>query len=197
MIALNLEAVFFLPSGAHPLKDTDRLAPVAHRVAMTRLAIQDQDGFELCALDATSEGVSYTIDTLHTLVQRFPLGELVLLVGTDLLAELHLWKNWQAILEVAHLCPLVRAGYETVSMAPSVAQHLEAFRVQSPDALDRGRLGHFGYCPLPVTALDIQATHLRQRISCGESIRYLTPDAVLAYIQQHGLYERDDCPRYG
>ncbi|MEO5339540.1 MAG: nicotinate-nucleotide adenylyltransferase [Magnetococcus sp. MYC-9] len=193
MEQLALEAVFFLPSGHHPFKGADRLAPVAHRLAMTRLAIQEQSGFELCELDASRSGVAYTIDTLRILAERFPLGELYFLMGSDLLAEMHLWKAWQAFIELAHICPLVRAGHEdTARMESPALTFWNRFRVEQPAMLDRQRLGHFGFCLLPVTALGISSTHLRHRLARGESIRYLTPDAVVTYIQHHTLYGNHD-----
>lgn len=192
MKALQLEAVFFLPSGGHPFKDDTLLAPVAHRVAMTRLAIQGQRGFELCELDAAREGISYTMDTLQTLHQRFPMGELIFLVGSDLLGEIHRWKAWHSLLEVAHLCPLVRPGYQAVAAEAPATRFFNRFRVERPEDLDRQRLGHFGFCLLPVTSLEISSTDMRRRLRRGESLRYLTPDAVVDYINHHQPYGKHD-----
>ena len=36
--------------------------------------------------------------------------------------------------------------------------------------------------------LDISATDIRQRVSCGKSVRYLTPPNVIDYIEKNGLY---------
>ena len=192
MKILNLEAVFFLPSGEHPFKKSPELAPVAHRVAMTRLAIQGQSGFELCELDASRTGVSYTVDTLQTLAGRFPLGELFFLVGSDLLEEIHRWKAWRAIVGSAHLCPMVRPGYATPNREPVALDYFNQFAVEGPEALDWQRLGRFGFCPVPVTPLDISSTDLRRIVTRGESVRYLTPDAVVTYIQDHNLYGNHD-----
>ena len=188
MQRLKLEAVFFLPSGHHPFKSDNLLMAVDHRLTMTRLAIENQSGFELCDLDAKNTGISYTIDTLRTLDQRFPLGELFFLLGSDLLTEIHLWKSWREIINIAHLLPLVRPGYETTILNSEAAQYFKPFQVEKPENLDRQRLGRFGFYLQPVTSFGISSTDIRQRIKHGESIRYLTPDAVIDYIQQHGLY---------
>ncbi|WP_130471762.1 nicotinate-nucleotide adenylyltransferase [Candidatus Magnetaquicoccus inordinatus] len=188
MEQLALEAVFFLPSGAHPLKDTNRATDVAHRVAMTRLAIQEQSGFELCELDANRPGISYTVDTLRILNERFPLGELIFLMGSDLLAEVHRWKNWPEIMHWAHIGLLERPGHAVTKAEQQVLERLQHYQVAAPQMLQRQHLGRFGYCHLPVTAMEISSRNLRHRLRRQQSIRYLTPEAVITYIKQHNLY---------
>ncbi|XP_010890060.2 nicotinamide/nicotinic acid mononucleotide adenylyltransferase 1 [Esox lucius] len=38
---------------------------------------------------------------------------------------------------------------------------------------------------------EISATHVRRALRRGQTVRYLLPDAVLSYIQQHGLYSAE------
>jgi nicotinate-nucleotide adenylyltransferase len=43
---------------------------------------------------------------------------------------------------------------------------------------------------LTVTALDISASAIRQRLRRGRSIRYLVPPAVERYLIREGLYRQ-------
>ena len=43
-----------------------------------------------------------------------------------------------------------------------------------------------------VPRVDISSTHIRARVTRGQSIRYWVPDAVADYIGAHGLYRGDD-----
>jgi nicotinate-nucleotide adenylyltransferase len=40
----------------------------------------------------------------------------------------------------------------------------------------------------PITALEISATDIRKQIAMGRNPRYLLPDVVYDYINQHGIY---------
>lgn len=38
---------------------------------------------------------------------------------------------------------------------------------------------------------DISATHVRRALRRGQSVRYLVPDSVIGYIQEHELYSAE------
>jgi len=58
-----------------------------------------------------------------------------------------------------------------------------------PDALEAafpGRSDRIRLLDGPL--LDVSGTAIRARLAAGRSVRYLVPDAVIAYIGDHGLY---------
>jgi len=104
--ALGLDTVLFAPVGAQPLKPAGSSASFEDRVAMTRLAIDGEPGFELSLADAPKPDGSpnFTIDTLRLLRAQMPVdSRLFLLMGADSLSgcatgidlrRSHLWRDW-------------------------------------------------------------------------------------------------------
>ena len=43
-----------------------------------------------------------------------------------------------------------------------------------------------------ITFLDISSTRIRKSIERGESVRYLLPEGVEAYIRERGLYRESE-----
>ena len=94
------------------------------------------------------------------------------------------WHRWQELLDHCHLVVLQRPDAD--SEAPEALRNLLAARsVGDPQAF-RGPAGQIAFAwQMP---LAISATQIRERLASGRSIRFLVPDAVLAYIHAHGLY---------
>ena len=160
---LELEEVRFIPTGLQPFKAEGPRAPAADRVAMLRLALADATGMTLETCEVERPGPSYTVDTLRTLEAREPGRSFILLLGTDAGRDFPRWREAEEIVRRAKVALLARPGHE----APA---------------------GPWVSAVVPVPALEISATDLRQRAAAGRSIRYYVPDAVAAYVAERGLY---------
>jgi nicotinate-nucleotide adenylyltransferase len=168
---LALDKVFFIPAGDPWRKAGREITPAPHRLAMTRLAVQDHDAFEVDDCELRRTGPSYTLDTLRELRARPGASEddeLFVLVGEDALADLPHWHDPAGIAAEAVIVVAPREG------------------VSVPDSLpfDPDRLV---YIQMPY--LEISATDLRQRARLGRSLRYLVPEPVRAYIIDNALYQ--------
>ena len=184
-----LRQIRFIPTGTPP----HRVAPQAtapHRSAMVHLAIADQPAFVLDEREVGRTTPCYTVDTLREL--RAELGAaqaLCLLMGGDAFLQLHTWREWEQLFDLAHIVVGYRPGFtiaERIHAAPpALRQHFQQRRCAA-DALALQPCG--GIAELAIPKLEISATLIRDRVAENRTIRYLLPDAVADYIHQHHLY---------
>ena len=160
---LQLEKILFVPARVQPFKIGQHSASVEGRVAMLQLAIAENPRFSLDHREIERAGPSYTVDTLRELHSETPQDALSLLVGADAAWDLPRWHDAELLTRYANLIALSRPGLE-----------IPDFEMIS-EAVD-------------VPAINLSATHIRQSISKGVSLRYLLPSAVLEYIESNGLY---------
>lgn len=171
---LGLARVLFVPAGIPPHKEAPAVrAGAEHRAEMTRLAIAGNARFALARTDLERPGPHYTVDMLRLLREEYPGSDLVLLVGGDSLRDLPTWSRPQELIALARLGVLRR---------PADDVNLEALERAIP-----GLAARVTWIPAP--RLDIASSAIATAIAAGRSVRYLVPDAVLAYIEAHSLYK--------
>ena len=179
-VTLDLETVMFVPAGEPWLKSGQRITPAGHRLRMVQLAVADNPGFCVSDCEIRRKGATYTVDTLRELRCGFaPDTQLYFIVGSDVLAQFHRWKEPEAILNLCRLAVIERPGGPVEGIA--------ALRENFSDALDAGAV-----VPVAGPRVDFSASELRRVLACGQSTRYQIPDAVAAYIDEHKLYRAQD-----
>jgi nicotinate-nucleotide adenylyltransferase len=201
---LQPDTLRIIPAG-QPWQKKPLAANAMHRVNMLKLAFAE--GFHLpITIDqqeiqrATQGIASYTIDTLRQL--RSELGakaSIVWLIGADQLQNLASWKEWRALLDVAHLCVVSRPNYQLneAHLNPEVRQMWQDHQADLASVKNQAA----GVCYWSNDlAWDISATQLRAQlkqdtlpsIDSQNTVppkQLLTPTKVLDYIQQHHLYQ--------
>ena len=178
---LSLDLVVFMPAGRPAFKQDKGVTSAEDRYAMTLLATADNPHFVVSRFEIDREGVTYTADTLRLLRELYPANvEFYFITGADAITEIVTWRDAADIARLAHLVAATRPGYDL--------DH-------AWDTIDASGLD-FDVTYLSVPALAISSSHLRERVLAGQSLRYLTPDAVTGYIHKHGLYGASQ-NRYG
>ena len=166
--AAGLGTVLWTPTPDPPHKAGDAgLVAAEHRLAMVRLAVEKNARFALSDMEFRRAGPHYTVDTLRARRAEHPEADLALVVGGDSLAAFASWREPEAILGLARLVAYRRPGADLAGVAAHVLSRTSV--VDGP-------------------ALDLSATEIRARIAAGQTVRYLVPDAVRAYVAAHGLY---------
>jgi len=172
----RLDQVLFLPAAVPPHKRDVTLAPAEHRLEMLRLAVGGHPALAVSRYEIDRGGVSYTVDTLAHFREEDPTGELFLLLGADMLADLPHWREAARVCELAVPLVVHRPG------APE-----PAFKDLSSLASD-ARIALFREHQVEMPPMGLSGTEIRRRVASGWSIRYRVPRAVEKYIHAHGLY---------
>jgi nicotinate-nucleotide adenylyltransferase len=163
---LGLDVVTFLPAGRPWQKAGLGVSPAGDRWEMTRRAVAGVGYFAADDREVGRDGWTYTADTLAS----FPDSEeLVLILGADAAAGLPTWHAPEAVLGRARVAVMERPGVERAAVEAAA--------------------GAVEWLDTPL--LPISGTLLRARRRAGLSLRFLVPDAVLAYIESVGLYAAD------
>ncbi|MBL8258812.1 MAG: nicotinate-nucleotide adenylyltransferase [Candidatus Competibacteraceae bacterium] len=188
---LALAEVRFVPCRIPAHRETPSVT-AEQRLELVRLATAGQPGFVADDRELRRPGPSYMVDTLSSLRQELGDGApLCLIVGGDAFRELHTWRRWQELTDLAHLVVMQRPGASPALppaleafVAPRVAREAAAL-LQQPAGLVRFQA---------ITQLAISATQIRQLLARGQSVRYLLPEAVLAHIHDRALYRPSVAP---
>jgi nicotinate-nucleotide adenylyltransferase len=165
---LSLEKVLFIPAPYPPHKGLAQISSLSHRLRMVELAIMGNPGFELSRIEEQREGPSFTIETVREVKLLFGSdAEVYFIAGSDSAHDMFSWKDPFAILSEARVVVVPRPGFDIESVHPDIGKRITIVEMGT---------------------LEISATDIRRRVSRGKSVRYLTPAAVIDYIEENGLY---------
>ncbi len=188
---LKLDRVLFIPAAQQPLKahlsngpvsTQPERAPAADRLQMVRLAIADDERFEVSAIEINRGGLSYTVETLGKLAESSPGDSWYFLIGADVLETFAKWREPERILQLATLAVFTRGigdGDSAKALWDRFCAEWRASHGRTPEhapAFVNGR------------RVDVSSTEVRGRVTAGRSIHGFVPDAVAIYIAERGLY---------
>lgn len=188
---LHPDELRLLPAG-QPWQKPGMKTPAADRIAMLHAAFADWVvPVVIDEQEIRRDGASYAIDTLRAL--RAELGNqvsIVMALGVDQLLNLHTWRDWPELFELAHLCFAARPGFivNNDSFDPEVAKQL-ARRLANPSQL-RSTAHGLAFIAGNLS-VDVSSTGIREALAQGDERQLygLLPAPVLDYIQRHHLYQ--------
>lgn len=176
MNQLALQGVVFMPLGQPPHKDAG-MTQARHRLAMTRLLVENEAGMSVSQAEVQREQTSYTVETLRRYSAENPHTQPVFIMGGDSLVSFRQWYRYREILRLAQLAVVTRPGN-------SAKQHADAARMLR----DMGGVVHL----LEGEEMDIASSDIRKRVRAGEDITGMVPQAVAQYIARQGLYRESN-----
>ena len=168
---LALDELRVLPTG-HAWHKIRTLSPVAHRLAMARLAFAGLERVVLDDRETRRSGPSYTVDTLREIQLEQPGAELFLVIGEDQALALTTWHEWEEIPKLAIICVAARAH-----------------STRAEGQFNAPKSWKSRFCTLQIPLLPISATDIRSRVASHQGVVPLVCEPVARYIDQHHLYQ--------
>ena len=171
----NLDEILFMPSGNSYMKGQGEIPDGDTRISMTALAIEENPHFALSTMEVERKGPTYTCETLAELKKLHPEIEYYFIVGADNLFSIETWWKPEEILAGCTLIVAARGDKEESAIINKAAELKEKYKAR--------------ILILPERRFDVSSTEIREKIKRGESVRYLLPDKVIAYIEKNRLYK--------
>ncbi len=154
------------------------MADAQIRLKLCRLAVGDDPMFIIDDRELRRAGPSYTADTAEELRNEANGVAPAWLVGTDLLPGLPTWHRADELLAdpstLIRFIIMQRGGHEIdPTNLPPTVRPLAARAVRVPQ-------------------IEISASAIRHRLAAGRSIRFLVPEPVRQFLEEHRTYSPVD-----
>ncbi len=165
---LDLDKIIFIPSGTPPHKDV--FLPPEPRLEMVQLAVANNPDFEVSRIEIENPDVSYSVDTINKLNEKFslPKDDLIWIIGSDNFVDFDKWKDPAKIL---NMCTVVVFPRNVVDFS-KVPSHFADKAV------------YLKHAPI----IEISSTQIRSRIKKGLSVKYFVPQAVETLVYSHKTF---------
>lgn len=169
----DIEYLVLLPAKKPPHKNENEISDIAHRIAMTDLAIENIPSLIVSDIDLR-EGQSYTVDTLKILKELLPQTELYLILGGDSLMYVEKWYKSSKLLKLAKIPVVYRPGDKADDLIKKANYLWDKYKA---DIL-----------LINCEGMDISSSKIRMMVGLGEDISELVPYGVFEYIKKEKLY---------
>lgn len=173
----DLDKVWLVVTPQNPLKEKNTLLADHHRLALVKVAIEDNPHLVASDIEFKLPKPSYTTNTLAYLKEKYPDHEFSLIMGEDNLRTFHKWKNHEYILQ-----------NHTLYVYPRVLTESE-IRELSEHQPDNRFANHPQVIMCDAPVMKVSSSFIRKAIKEKKDVRYLLTDPVHKYIEEMHFYE--------
>lgn len=156
----KLDRIKFVVSPHNPLKEKTDLIDQLERLEMVKQSIADNPQFFVEDIELTLPQPSFTIHTLAALKAKYPDETFSIVMGSDSLANLHLWKDFETLLDYP-----IWVYKRSADFKNPYPQKSNIVVFDSP-------------------ILNISATKIREMLAQNQSVKYLVRDEILSVLKK-------------
>jgi len=175
----DLDQVWLIVSPHNPLKEKSTLLTDLHRLALVKIAIDDNPKLRASDIEFSLPKPSYTATTLAYLKDNYPQHNFALIMGEDNLRTLHKWYNHDVILKNHKIYVYPRVL--------TVQEEAEVTGINSHIGNDFAEDANVVFCD-DAPVMKVSASFVRNAIRDGKDVRYLLTEPVHKYIEEMNFY---------
>lgn len=176
----DLNQVWLVVTPQNPLKEKATLLKDNHRLALVKVAIEDNPKLRASDIEFKLPKPSYTVTTLAYLKEKYPENEFAIIMGEDNLRTLHKWQNHDVILKnhKVYVYPRVLTMQEEAEVSTINSQINNDF-ASNPNVI---------FCE-DAPVMKVSSSFVRNAIKEGKDVRYLLTEPVQQYIEEMHFYK--------
>ncbi len=172
--ALGLDKLLVIPDFVPPHKDMPALSPDGQeRLELCKLAFAHVKHCKVSDMELARGGVSFTVETLRRVREKYPADRLYLLMGTDMLLSFTQWREYREIMKLAVLAVFARREEDRGAVDRAAADL-------------RSRFGA-NVKVVPIHAVDVSSTRVREELARRRGCE-MVPEEVYGRIVKLRLY---------
>ncbi len=158
----EVDEVWLMVSPLNPFKQNDRLLDDDLRLAMTRRAVEQEQGIICSDYEFRLPRPSYTWHTLQSLAKDCPHDTFSLIIGADNWCSFSGWRNHDDIIRNHRIFVYPRTGFpvDSQTLPPGVSM-------------------------IDVDTIDVSSTEIRRRLHDGEDVSTLVPQCIAEMAAQY------------
>ncbi len=167
----NFDKILFIPAYLPPHKEVDKNL-AQHRFNMVKLAIQENEKFDISDIEFKRDGRSYTYLTILELKNIYKISNKInFLIGTDAFEKIDTWYETDKLKKHLHFIVFPRCNNFNES------------------DFDKFKNLEYDFEFAPMRYIDVSSTEVRNNINNKKSVEELEIPRVVEYIKENGLYE--------
>lgn len=189
---LELDKVYFIPSGVPPHKTVSRITDAQKRLQMIRHAIEGNPYFDVSVFEIKRDTPSYTIHTLEYFIETVSDVELYFILGNEQFNDIETWKDYLTLFKLSNFAVITRPGFSELDSCKVPLALKDEFRyynsienVISYSNKDKEIVF------IEIKGIEISSTDIRNFVESNKSIKYLVPNKVESYIKSKKLYTQE------
>ena len=129
------------------------------------------------------KGISYTIDTIESVVREYQGANIYLIIGSDILPTLNRWKDFDNIICLCNIIVLARMNKTTDSLINNEIKSLISSDLAMFHSNSYGKI-YIQDTPL----INISSTEIRSRLQKNQKVSNLMPLQLDKWLQKRKIY---------